>query len=224
MAWNTIIYSVSHICELAGTGWPRLDLALSCRLGPALFHKSLIFTWPVSHHHGYFLSSSWQIYKWITPPTCAHCKPLHDSCLLMFHGPKSKAQEVSFVCRRKKYKVLWVRSLKSWMWRGVRNLGQKVNLPYPPRGGFVDWLPQVVLVIQYHLCCFPVKRSPWPLSILAFHLVLVLICCVNYSPKERSRTVIPIHLLRENIWRVVFVLQFSSGCLALCQKYHSEKF
>lgn len=28
-----------------------------------------------------------------------------------------------------------------------------------------------------------------------------------------------------NIWRVVFVfLQFSSGCLALCQKFYSEKF
>lgn len=47
--------------------------------------------------------------------------------------------------------------------------------------------------------------------------------CMSYSPKGRSTTVFPIHLLRENIWRVVFVLHISSGCLALCQKYHSEK-
>lgn len=48
---------------------------------------------------------------------------------------------------------------------------------------------------------------------------------MSYFQNEWIRTVIPIHLLRENIWRVVFVfLQFSSGCLALCQKFYSEKF
>ena len=46
-----------------------------------------------------------------------------------------------------------------------------------------------------------------------------------FPQKERARRAIPIYLLKEDIWRVVFsFLQFSSGCLASSQMFYSEKF